>query len=155
MTPPRRTLIRTRSRAHQLASAALEERLWRRLRRHRLGRPMFHRDYPVGSAILEFYCPVARLVVEIDRGRGPGSPVRDRWCAAHGISRLRIPASRILDDPDTVAADAFQCARELRRALLSPYLPREAAGGGPLAERSEARVMAGASLRLRGSSRLN
>jgi hypothetical protein len=73
MTPPRRTLIRTRSRAHQLASAALEERLWRRLRRHRLGRPMFHRDYPVGSAILEFYCPVARLVVEIDRGRGPAA----------------------------------------------------------------------------------
>ena len=155
MIPPRPRALRTRSRAYSLASAALEERLWRRLRRHRPGRPMFHRHYPVGSAILPFYCPSARLVVEIDRGRGAGPAARDRWFAAHGVSLLRIPAPRVLDDADTAVADAFECARELRRALFQPYLPREPVAGGPLAERSEQRGVEGAGLRLRGSSRLN
>ena len=45
-----------------------EARLWRFLRAHRLHGYGFRRQHPVGPFILDFYCPEARLAVEVDGG---------------------------------------------------------------------------------------
>lgn len=42
-----------------------EERLWLNLRQNRIG-TKFKRQHSVGPYILDFYCPSARLAVEID-----------------------------------------------------------------------------------------
>jgi very-short-patch-repair endonuclease len=73
--------------------------LWAHLRRRQLGGFRFRRQHPVGPYVLDFYCPEARLAVEID-GVAHGHPdqirhdvTRDEWLAARGIRTLRIPSS--------------------------------------------------------------
>ncbi len=59
--------------------------------------------------MVDFYCPAARLVVEVD-GAQHGTPdgmrrdaERDAWLARSGVRVVRILASEVLRDPDAVA----------------------------------------------------
>ena len=45
-----------------------EHELWSRLRRHRMG-PKFRRQHTAGPYTLDFYCPAAKLAIELDGGR--------------------------------------------------------------------------------------
>jgi very-short-patch-repair endonuclease len=78
--------------------------LWDGLRKGRLGTFRFRRQHPIGAYILDFYCPSARLAVEID-GEGHGHPdqaghddARDRWRRSRGLRVLRVPAASVLDE---------------------------------------------------------
>src|SRR5690242_17849902 len=62
----RRTLITNRARAMRKAMSGAEVILWTRLRGRRADRPTFRRQHPFGPFILDFYCPSARLDVEVD-----------------------------------------------------------------------------------------
>ena len=87
-----------------------ETRLWVRLRTRIAGRPVFRRQYPVGPYVLDFYCPAAKLCVEVDgwRHNMGDQPERDErrdsWLAGQGIETLRIEAVEVLKRPDDVAA---------------------------------------------------
>ena len=96
-----RTQTITLKRARRLRQSLTgpEVGLWGHLRRRQLGGFRFRRQHPIGPYILDFYCPEARLAVEID---GPGhdhpdqirhDALRDEWLAAHRIRTLRIPSS--------------------------------------------------------------
>jgi very-short-patch-repair endonuclease len=43
-----------------------EERLWQAIKNSQLNGLRFRCQHPVGSFILDFYCPQCRLVVEVD-----------------------------------------------------------------------------------------
>ena len=43
--------------------------LWAKVRRRQLFDLQFHRQKPIGQYIVDFYCPDAQLVVEIDGGQ--------------------------------------------------------------------------------------
>lgn len=43
-----------------------EQRLWQRLRRKQINGWQFYRQKPIGAYIVDFYCPIAMLVVEVD-----------------------------------------------------------------------------------------
>ena len=82
--------------------------LWRLLR----GSPggvRFRRQHPVGPYVADFYCPAAKLVIEIDgqvheHGDQPARDmVRDAYIEAAGLHVLRIPARDVLADPEKVA----------------------------------------------------
>jgi very-short-patch-repair endonuclease len=77
--------------------------LWDRLRKGRLNALQFRRQHPIGHYILDFYCPSARLAIEID-GDAHGHPdqqrhdrLRDAWLASRNVRVLRVPASAVLD----------------------------------------------------------
>jgi very-short-patch-repair endonuclease len=84
-----------------------EVMLWNAVRRGAIDGLGFRRQYPKGDYILDFYCPSARLAIEVDgeqHGRDEHrrhDEARDAWLAGEGIRVMRIPASAILD------ADAF------------------------------------------------
>ena len=86
-----------------------EVMLWLRLRGVGDGLPRFRHQHAMGPYVLDFYCPAARLAVEVDGwGHNIGDQpardkVRDAWLAARGIAVQRIPASDVLADPDGVA----------------------------------------------------
>ena len=86
-----------------------EVRLWVRLRARIEGRPAFHRQRPIGPYIADFFCPAARLVVEVDGGHHAALPqsehdaARDAYLAMHGFRVLRIWAADIMRDPDGAA----------------------------------------------------
>ena len=75
---------------------AEEKELWRDLRAGRFAGFKFRRQHPAGSFTLDFYCPAARLSVELD-GFHHGLPdqqerdaARTRHLEANGIEELRF-----------------------------------------------------------------
>src|SRR5947209_7094848 len=86
------------SRARYLRKNATpaERKLWRHLRNREFAGHKFRRQHPIGSYVLDFYCPAARLAIEID-GSGhsffPGQEhdsAREAFLAASGIRVLRF-----------------------------------------------------------------
>ncbi len=85
-----------------------ELRIWIRKRRRQLNGWKFWRQQPIGPYYVDFYCPAARLVVEID---GPGHEFdaswaydlrRQAWLEAEGYRVVRLHVSLI--DQDVGAA---------------------------------------------------
>ncbi|HEX9399944.1 MAG TPA: endonuclease domain-containing protein [Anaeromyxobacter sp.] len=95
-----RRLLRTKS-------TDAEHELWTRLRRHRMG-PKFRRQHTVGPYTLDFYCPAARLAVELDGGQHyegvqrAKDDARDKWLAKRGIRVLRYSDRDVLLETQAV-----------------------------------------------------
>ena len=83
-----------------------EVKLWALLRRSP-GGVKFKRQYPVGRYVADFYCPAAKLVIEIDGSSHDFSiecdERRDDYMRAMGLSVLRVPARDVLEDAWAVA----------------------------------------------------
>jgi very-short-patch-repair endonuclease len=83
-----------------------EQLLWARLRGAEV---RFRRQHPIGRYVLDFYCPAAKLAVEVDGAahdfgdRPQRGEVRTEWLNSQGIEVLRIRAKDVLADPDAVA----------------------------------------------------
>jgi very-short-patch-repair endonuclease len=113
-----------------------EVKLWQVLR-YRPAGLRFRRQHPAGPYVLDFYCPLRRLAIEIDgeahnRGNRPARDERrDAWLSAKGVTVLHIPASAVLDDLDAVSAHIVDAALRL------PPLHQPAAGPPPLAGEDE------------------
>ncbi|TMF72465.1 MAG: DUF559 domain-containing protein [Chloroflexi bacterium] len=99
--PARRTRISRRLRTTMSGTEAL---IWTRLRGGKLDGWRFRRQKPIGPYFVDFYCPAAWLVIEVD------GPVHDRetrwaydarrkaWLEAEGYRVLTIPVSDIGHD---------------------------------------------------------
>ena len=86
-----------------------EVMLWSQLKGRGTDKPIFRRQVAWGSIILDFYCPAARLAVEIDgrthwdddaRAR---DEARDAWLAGQGVAVMRIGAGAVYRDLRGVA----------------------------------------------------
>ena len=98
-----------------------EVMLWSRLRVRLATEAVFRRQHPLGSYILDFYCPAARLCVEVD-GHGHGEPEeaahdarRDAWLRSQGVTVHRVPASSVMEDVDDIADGLRRLASDLAR----------------------------------------
>jgi very-short-patch-repair endonuclease len=62
---------RLKERSQQLREAmtAAEELLWNKIRTNQVKGYRFYRQKPIGEYIADFYCPKAKLVVEVDGGQ--------------------------------------------------------------------------------------
>ena len=73
-----------------------ERKLWALLRRKRLSGFRFRRQQPIGPYIADFFCPSAKLVIEIDGGghahevQTGHDALRTRWLEANGYRVLRF-----------------------------------------------------------------
>ena len=86
-----------------------ELRVWIRLRGRKLDGWKFRRQQPIGPYYVDFYCPAARLVIEIDGpthddARWAYDRRRQAWLEAEGYKVIRIPVS----DIDWDAGDAVE-----------------------------------------------
>jgi very-short-patch-repair endonuclease len=94
--------------------------LWSKLRRKQLYRLQFYRQKPVGNYIVDFYCPAAKLVIEIDGGqhyteRGQAQDYeRDAFLKELGLSVLRFSNLDALGNIDGVVAEIL---RHLEKVL--------------------------------------
>jgi very-short-patch-repair endonuclease len=91
--------------------------LWQVLRQ-RPGGLKFRRQHPVGRCIVDFYCPAAKLVIEIDgeshsMGDRPSRDMaRDGWLRKQGLRVLRFAAADVMKDRESVVtAIALACRR--------------------------------------------
>jgi len=104
----RKRLHRDRARELRKRSTPAEEALWKILRNRRLSRFKFRRQHPWGPYILDFYCPQARVAIELD-GDYHTDPDQveldeDRLAelTVHDIRVVRFWNSKVLDDPEGV-----------------------------------------------------
>jgi very-short-patch-repair endonuclease len=61
-----RPFLKSRRKELRNNATPAERLLWHRLRASQLGGYKFRRQHSVGSYILDFYCPIARLAIELD-----------------------------------------------------------------------------------------
>ncbi len=82
---------------------APEVRLWVRLRIRAPSRPVFRRQHPFGPYVLDFYCPAAKLCIEVDGwGHNMGDqPARDErrdaWLGSNVLKRSGSRPSTFLE----------------------------------------------------------
>ncbi len=66
----------------------------------------FRRQQPVGPYVLDFYCSVARLAIELDGDahacRAEADGIRQRFMEEQGVSVLRFPNSEVMHNMPTV-----------------------------------------------------
>ena len=114
-TKPGRTVRRARGLRQEMT---LPEVVFWQVLRERPEGLRFRRQHPAGAYVLDFYCPAARLAVEVDgevheRGDRPERDARrDAFLAGHGVAVLRIPAREVLRDLDAVVRYIVLQARD-------------------------------------------
>jgi very-short-patch-repair endonuclease len=114
-----------------------EKLLWVRLRGAGI---RIRRQHPIGIYVLDFFCPAARLAIEVDGiAHDMGDrPVRDdiraMWLAEQGIELLRLPAKDVLADPDAIADAVLRLcagrAKPLHHSTLSSGPPPHGSAAG-------------------------
>ncbi len=122
-------LPRVRQLRHDAPRA--EKALWYEcLKNHRTGF-RFRRQYPFGPYVLDFYCPEARLAVEIDGeshlDRAESDDIGDQLLEKHGIETLRFHAYEIFESKWDVAFEIARVCCERTPSLPSPCKQEEAA----------------------------
>jgi len=85
-----------------------EQHLWQRLCNKQLCAVQFYRQKPLLSFIVDFYCPKAKLVIELDGGQHfepehlARDKERDTQLAAIGLKVLRFDDRQVLMETDAV-----------------------------------------------------
>ena len=107
----------------------LESLVWSALRGRKLDGYKFKRQAPIGPYIADFYCPAARLVVEIDGPnhdkRVAADEARTRHLEARGCRVIRFRA----DDAGLLLEDVLEAIlRECRGERPHPALPTSGEG---------------------------
>jgi very-short-patch-repair endonuclease len=94
-----------------------ERKLWAHLRAGRLGNLRFRRQQPIGPYIVDFFCPSAQLVVELDGGQHgmdaavAYDDVRSRFLESRGYQVLRFWNGEVLKDLDVVLDTIWRASR--------------------------------------------
>lgn len=118
MAPRTSLLIAKRARALRRALTEPEAMLWSRLKGRGRDKPIFRRQVAFQAMILDFYCPAAKLAVEIDGSthwddeKREKDFARDHWLASHGIEVVRIGAGEVYHGLSDVADQVIRRALE-------------------------------------------
>jgi very-short-patch-repair endonuclease len=125
--------ITARARTLRRNLTEAERKLWSRLRGAQLEGASFRRQHPIGGYYLDFWCPAARLAIEVDGGQhgfaGHAAHDARRTAAlnANGIEVLRFWNIDVLTNLDGVLV---VIAARLRARSSTPTLSLPLSGGG-------------------------
>jgi len=90
-----------------------EKLLWSKIRGKQLKGVQFYRQKIIGNYIADFYCPKAKLVIEIDGGQHYGTEgkekdgLRDEYMARAGIRVLRFSDREVLENLESVLEEVW------------------------------------------------
>jgi very-short-patch-repair endonuclease len=102
--------LKMRSRELRSSMTDAEIRLWSKLRRKQVHSFQFCRQKPIGNFIVDFYCPKARLVIEVDGGQHyqeqgmARDAARDSYLSGLGLEVIRFSNRDVLYNIDGVIA---------------------------------------------------
>ena len=97
----------------KIDSALTERRLWNELRVLQDDGLNFRRRVPVDGHMVDFFCPRAGVVVQIEGlgDLGYEAALR-RFVENHGFSIVDVQVSEVADDPKAVAEGIFAACRQ-------------------------------------------
>jgi len=93
-----------------------ERKLWSRIRRKQIFGLQFYRQRPIGNVIVDFYCPKAQLVLEVDGSQHTTKlaverdKYRDSYLKQQGVKVLRFDNLQVLNQLDAVVESVYQSA---------------------------------------------
>ena len=85
-----------------------ERRIWKHIRGKQIKNLQFYRQKIIGSYIVDFYCPEANIVIEIDGGQhfeAKGlceDKMRDKYLSSLGFKVLRFNNLEVLQNTEGV-----------------------------------------------------
>ena len=91
-----------------------ERRLWSKIRRKQLKQYQFYRQKNLGEYIVDFYCPAAKLIVEIDGGQHYSNQyrakdkARDKFLNNLGFRVLRFSNNDALKNIEEVVDTIYK-----------------------------------------------
>jgi very-short-patch-repair endonuclease len=90
--------------------------LWRLLRLSRRDL-RFRRQHAIGPFVADFYCPAAKLVIEIDGAtrdeQQAADKRRDAYMKSLGLRVVRIAAADVLANPEAIADGVYRLCADL------------------------------------------
>ncbi len=107
--------LKQNSRALRSNMTEAEQKLWYHLRRKQINGWQFYRQKPLGPYIVDFYCPAASLVVELDGSQhfeaehAQADQVRDQYFNGLGLRVLRFDNRQVLLETDAVVEVIAKC----------------------------------------------
>jgi very-short-patch-repair endonuclease len=119
-----------------------EAAVWEIVRSRRLGGAKFRRQHPIGRFIADFYCPEARLIVEIDgsihdeKEQKERDAIREELLRSSTLHIVRFTNKQVLEIPEVVSETLLtilhQCSNKRREdgTPPSPILMGEGGRGG-------------------------
>jgi len=81
-----------------------ERVLWSRIRGKQLKGLQVYRQKPIGRFVVDFYCPKAKLVIELDGGQHyteelqAKDETRDRYMMTQGLKTLRFSDKEVFEN---------------------------------------------------------
>ena len=113
-----------------------EKELWRALRAGRFAGFKFRRQHPIGAYTLDFYCPAAKLCIELD-GSQHGMPEqrqhdehREKYLASEDIEEVRFWNRQWRENREGVMLEIWHalhrrtgCAVVVRKTENHRYIP--------------------------------
>ena len=117
--------LRERSQQLRKNMTAAETFLWSKIKMKQLKGHWFYRQKTIGEYIADFYCPWAKLVIEVDGGQhftyetASNDRIRDEYMRNLGLNILRFSNSDVLKNTDGVTEAIY---RFLEKNTLNPPL---------------------------------
>ncbi|MHB0983280.1 MAG: aminotransferase class III-fold pyridoxal phosphate-dependent enzyme [Thiobacillus sp.] len=105
-----------------------ESMMWYLLRDRRLGGHKFRRQHPMPPYTLDFYCPEAGLVIELDGGQHAESARdarRDAWLVQQGLRVVRFWNNQVLQETEAVLSEVWAALHAGARPHPQPLSPGE------------------------------
>ena len=90
-----------------------ERRIWSKIRRKQLKEFQFYRQKNIGNYIVDFYCPAAKLIVEVDGGQHYSKEnivkdvARDKFLGDLGFRVLRFSNSDVFKNIEGVVTRIY------------------------------------------------
>ena len=115
---PYNPILKDNSRQLRTNMTDAEQVLWHKLRRKQIQGVQFYRQKPLLAFIVDFYCPAAKLVIELDgsqhfeTGHQAKDQARDAALAGIGLQVLRFDNRQVLLETDAVLAVIDEMVRE-------------------------------------------
>ncbi len=111
-----------------------EDRLWEHLRNRQISGFKFRRQHVVDKFILDFYCPGACLVIEVDGSiheyTVEEDAIRQEFLESLGFKVLRFSNQEVLEALDTVIAQIKSAIVQSKASDFTPSLRRGEGAGG-------------------------
>ena len=106
--------LKTLARKFRKNMTEAENFLWQRIRRKQLKGRQFYRQKNIGDYIVDFYCPSAKLIVELDGGQHyteegvNRDQIRDNYLENFGFSVLRFSDREVFKNIEGVLKRIFE-----------------------------------------------
>jgi very-short-patch-repair endonuclease len=87
--------------------------LWSKIRRKQLKGFQFYRQKSIGNYIVDFYCPAAKLIIELDGSQHyeekglRKDKVRDQYLMGLGLQVKRFPSTEVFSNIDGIISEIY------------------------------------------------